>query len=72
MSKRLLQGSGAPSFCWSCFAQLQRAPGKGKGLFYFALVQDKAGVVHRVHGDCLQATLSDGDVKEWPDTVQTR
>jgi hypothetical protein len=54
------QGGGAPSFCWHCNKQLQRAPGKGKGLFYFHLVLDPVGTEHRVHGDCLAPALLDG------------
>lgn len=61
-TKKLRQGSGAPSFCWHCNSQLQRAPGKGQGLFYFALVRDPAGVEHRVHGSpCLKQTVADGN-----------
>jgi len=53
MSREItLQGSGAPSFCFICNKQLQRAPGKGKGLFYFRLAVDKAGQHHRIHGSC--------------------
>lgn len=59
---RLLQGAGAPSFCWVCFKQLQRAPGRGRGLFYFAAVRDKDGREHRVHGDqCLRQAIEDGN-----------
>jgi hypothetical protein len=55
------QGTGAPSFCWQCSRQLQRAPGKGKGLFYFHLIRDRAGVEHRVHGSpCLRLAIADG------------
>lgn len=58
----LLRGSGAPSFCWVCFRQLQRAPGRGKGLFYFAAVRDKDGRGHRVHGgECLSQAIADGN-----------
>lgn len=62
MSKRMRQGSGGPAFCWVCMRQLQRAPGKGKGLFYFHLVRDKSGNEHRVHGDCLAAAIEDGHI----------
>jgi len=61
------QGSGFPSFCWVCRRQLMRAPGKGKGLFYFEIVQDPAGVEHRVHQSiCLTEAIEDGNkhVKE--------
>jgi hypothetical protein len=61
--KRMDQGSGAPSFCWHCSRQLQRAPGKGLGLFYFRLVEDQDGVKHRVHGGCVGLAIGDG-VKE--------
>lgn len=60
MSRRMQTGSGAPSFCWHCFKQLQRAPGKGLGLFYFDLVLDADGVEHRVHGDCAALAVADG------------
>ena len=63
------QGSGAPSFCWQCNSQLQRAPGKGLGLFYFELVRDRDGIEHRVHGgECLHGAVSDGHkhVKQEP------
>lgn len=60
---KMRQGSGAPTFCWHCNLQLQRAPGKGRGLFYFNLVEDKAGVQHRVHGDCTRLILNEGNVK---------
>jgi hypothetical protein len=57
---RLRQGGGAPSFCWVCNRQLQRAPGKGLGLFYFHVVADRGGHEHRIHGDCLQQAKADG------------
>lgn len=61
MSRRMRQGPGAPSFCWLCMRQLQRAPGKGLGLFYFHLVADQDGIEHRVHGSqCLQQAIEDG------------
>ena len=61
--QRMRQGSGAPSFCWQCNAQLQRAPGKGLGLFFFELVRDRDGVKHRVHGgECLRGAVADGNV----------
>lgn len=60
MTKKLLQGSGSPSFCWHCGKQLQRAKGKGLGLFYFNLVVDQDGNEHRVHGDCTTLVLGDG------------
>lgn len=53
------QGTGFPSFCWHCNAQLMRAPGKGRGLFYFHLVLGPDGCAHRIHDACLeQATLA--------------
>lgn len=56
------QASGAPSFCWICNKQLQRAPGKGLGLFYFFTVRDPAGIEHRVHGEvCTQIAINDGN-----------
>jgi len=59
--KKMQTGSGAPSLCWVCLRQLQRAPGKGLGLFYFNLVVDKAGVEHRVHGSpCFGEAIQDG------------
>lgn len=64
---RMRQGSGPPSLCWMCLKQLQRAPGKGLGLFFFEIVKDKGDVQHRVHGGaCLQEALADGNkhVKE--------
>lgn len=60
MSKRLQQGSGSPSFCWHCSKQLMRAPGKGKGLFFFHVVIDQDGIEHRVHGDCAAMVIGDG------------
>ncbi|UZZ64554.1 hypothetical protein [Curvibacter phage PCA1] len=55
-------GSGAPSFCWVCHKQLQRAPGKTKGLFYFELVRDRLGADHRVHQSvCLPQAVADGN-----------
>lgn len=61
-NKHMRQGSGAPSFCWVCMRQLQRAPGKGLGLFYFETVRDPAGVEHRVHGStCLTEAVADGN-----------
>lgn len=57
---RSRQGTGAPSLCWVCLKQLQRAPGKGKGLFYFHLVRDRIGIEHRVHGGpCLRDAQED-------------
>lgn len=61
MSKRMQQGSGAPSFCWVCMRQLQRAPGKGLGLFYFNAVLDQDGKEHRTHGGpCIDEAIADG------------
>lgn len=57
---RTRQGAGAPSFCWVCNRQLQRAPGKGLGLFYFLVVADRSGHEHRIHGDCLREAQADG------------
>lgn len=59
-AQRLRQASGSPSFCWHCMKQLHRAPGRGLGLFFFALVRDRAGVEHRVHGDCVRQAEEDG------------
>lgn len=64
MAKKMEQGSGAPSFCWECGRQLQRAPGKGLGLFYFNTVTDELGNKHRVHGDCFKAIKTGRDVSE--------
>lgn len=62
MGERMRQGSGAPSFCWVCQRQLQRAPGRGLGLFYFDLVRDPDGVEHRVHGfPCADEAVADGN-----------
>lgn len=58
---RARQGSGAPSHCWHCMRQLQRAPGRGLGLFYFELVRDKGGTEHRVHQGCLNESIADGN-----------
>ena len=56
-----LQGSGAPTFCWQCGRQLMRAPGKGKGLFFFDLIEERgSGVTHRVHGQCTRLAIADG------------
>lgn len=66
---KLRQGSGAPSFCWHCNRQLQRAPGKGLGLFYFNLVLGPDGNEHRVHGfPCTRDAIADGAklVKDTP------
>ncbi len=60
MKEQALQGSGSPSFCWNCSRQLQRAPGQGKGLFYFMLVRDRDGNTHRVHQQCLADTIGYG------------
>ena len=60
MSANLRRASGAPSFCWHCFKQLHRAPGRGQGLFFFALVRGRDGVKHRVHGDCVREVEADG------------
>lgn len=61
MKQHARQGSGAPSHCWQCMKQLQRAPGRGLGLFYFELVRDKGGTEHRVHQGCLSEALEDGN-----------
>jgi hypothetical protein len=60
--QRMRQGSGPPSICWYCLKQLQRAPGKGRGLFYFEIVADRGGVEHRIHGGpCLRGAVDDGN-----------
>ena len=58
--RKMQQGSGSPSICWICGHQLQRARGKGLGLFYFNLVADKDDIPHRVHGDCTIHAIKDG------------
>lgn len=72
--KKMLQGAGAPSFCYHCGKQLQRAPGKGLGLFYFWLVKwpdiNFSNYHHRVHGDCLSSAIQSG-MKKVPDGVYT-
>lgn len=60
LPRKMMTGSGAPSLCWHCLKQLQRAPGRGLGLFYFHLVIGADGNRHRVHGDCLRPALDDG------------
>lgn len=60
MSQRMQRGAGSPSFCWHCGRQLQRAPGKGQGLFFFNLVVDRDGNEHRVHGVCTVFAVGDG------------
>lgn len=63
MSDRMRQGAGSPSLCWHCLRPLQRAPGRGRDLRFFHLVVDRAGVEHRVHGDCLPLVTADGHSK---------
>lgn len=59
--RKMRTGSGGPSFCWMCNRQLQRAKGKGLGLFHFNLVIDLDGVRHRVHGfPCTRSAIEDG------------
>ena len=61
---KMRRASGAPSFCWHCNRQLQRAPGRGLGLFFFHLVRNPiGGHEYRVHGDCLHQTLLNGEVR---------
>lgn len=63
IDKKARQGSGAPSFCWICGKQLMRAPGKGKGLFFFDIVIGRGDdEQHRVHRtQCLRVALDDGN-----------
>lgn len=63
MSQVRLQTASGVSFCWHCNRQLQRAPGKGLGLFYFAAVRAPDGHIRRVHGDCLSGAVADGAKK---------
>lgn len=60
--RKMRSGSGAPSFCWICMKQLQRAP--GKGMFYFNVVREpeiRGSHDHRVHGDkCTRQSIADG------------
>ena len=59
--RKMQQGSGAPSHCFVCGSKLQRAPGKGLGLFYFNEVVGRDGVEHRVHGfPCTTDAIADG------------
>lgn len=58
--KKTQTGSGSPSFCWHCGNQLQRAPGKGLGLFFFNIVRGPDGNQHRIHGDCTEQALLSG------------
>lgn len=60
LPRKLLKGGGAPSFCWQCGNQLQRAPGKGLGLFFFNLIIGPDCEQHRIHGDCTERALLDG------------
>lgn len=59
-NNRCEQGIGNPKFCWHCSKQLQRAKGKGLGLFYFRTVIDPQGTEHRVHNDCVKHVVGDG------------
>jgi hypothetical protein len=63
--KRMLTGPAGPevgsSICWHCGRMLQRAKGKGLGLYYFNLVQEAGhDKPSRVHGDCTQLAIDDG------------
>lgn len=59
--RKMRKGSGAPSFCWMCGKKLQRAAGKGLGLFYFNIVRNRDNIEHRVHGSpCTQMAIDDG------------
>ena len=49
-----------PSFCWHCNKQLHRAPGKGKGLFFFGLVAGSDGIKRRVHDSCVKRAIQEG------------
>lgn len=55
---RIFKDGGIP-FCWHCSRQLVRI----KGGFIFANVIDPAGVLHRVHKDCIAHVIGDG-IKE--------
>lgn len=64
-TRKMRKGGGSPSFCWHCHKQLQRAPGKGQGLFFYHLVRDRDRKDHRVHGDCLEDVLRENYGCEW-------
>lgn len=70
-AKRLNTGTKAegPTFCWHCLAQLHRAPGKGKGLFFFSVVIGPDGERHRVHGDCEKLAIADGAKEATPNAA---
>lgn len=55
---RHFKDGGVP-FCWQCGKQLQRRSGG----FYFAEVEDPLGNKHRVHKDCEDAAVADGNKK---------
>ena len=57
---RCLRGAGAPRFCWTCSKQLMRVKQRGAGLFFFRLVRDQDGNLHRVHSDCVERSVADG------------
>lgn len=52
--------SGSPTFCWHCGRQLQRVKLRSERLFYFELVKDQIGHVHRVHLACKVEAIADG------------
>lgn len=52
------EGMKTESFCWHC--QRKLLPKKGGG-YYFAIVEDPLGHRHRVHKDCLQWSVEDGN-----------
>lgn len=51
-----------PSFCWHCNRQLMRM---GR-TFAFALVRDRGGTNHRVHGACVTPATDHNETKATP------
>ncbi len=47
--------------CWNCLKHLMWAKGGG---VKFALVVDRAGVEHRVHGQCVRMATEGGEARE--------
>ena len=56
------KASEGPRWCWVCEKQLQWAKGKGKGLFYFVLAEDRQGIERRIHAQehCKDMAKADG------------
>lgn len=63
-TRPVLRLAAGPSRCWRCGKQLFEKEVDGKMHFYFHLIRDARGEPHRVHNQCLKASVALGMIHD--------